>query len=160
MKASRKHAPLLARLLRRTEKQANGCWIWSGCLTWNGYGEIGSGSAAGRTTRTHVAMYRESVGPIPAGLFVCHHCDNRACINPQHLFLGTAAENSADMRAKGRTNGPRGERSASCKLTPPQVLEIRRLATEGLSRSAIGRMFGVSKSSVSGIVTRRKWAHI
>jgi hypothetical protein len=93
------------RLLAMCTYEADGgCWPWTGCKTHNGYGQ---GTFAQKRYVAHRASYEEFVGKIPAGIFVLHRCDNRACIRPDHLFLGTAADNTADMMAKGRHVAPK-----------------------------------------------------
>jgi hypothetical protein len=98
-------------------------------------------------------------GPVPAGLQVCHHCDNRLCVNPAHLFLGTNAENQADCVRKGRQC--RGEDKATAKLTEDDVREIRRLHfEEGHGHRKLARAFGIMHSGVGKILRRELWAHV
>jgi hypothetical protein len=88
-----------------------GCLLWAGAPMGNGYGRIGRGGRKGGSILAHRASWELTYGPIPAGLCVLHRCDNRICVNPSHLFLGTIADNLADMRAKGRQHiGPRRSR--------------------------------------------------
>lgn len=78
------------------------CWLWTGCLSKAGYGRIGAGGVKGGTVYAHRVMWEIHRGPIPKRLFVCHHCDTPACVNPAHLFLGTHRDNMVDMYKKDR----------------------------------------------------------
>jgi len=79
------------------------CWVWTGAMFRKGYGNVRHWNGERWTNRgAHIVTYEAAYGPVPEGLFVCHHCDTPACCRPSHLFTGTQAENLADMTAKGR----------------------------------------------------------
>jgi hypothetical protein len=100
-------------------------------------------------------------GEIGDGLEVCHHCDNPPCVNPDHLFLGTHADNMHDAYSKNRIPPLRGELNGSCVLTVENVSEIRRCYKAGeLNQSQLGRKFGVHNSTIHLIVKRKKWGHV
>lgn len=132
------------------------CWPWKHGLDSNGYGSI---TRKPRVYSTHRVAYTLAVGPIPDGIYVLHRCDNRPCCNPDHLFLGSHADNMADMKSKGRgRSGNKGGAAAhNKKLTQLQVDEIRR-RYPGESQPALGREFGVSASQISRIVTGKRWS--
>ena len=135
-----------------------GCWLWMGDMSSFGYGVARFGSEGRRRVAAHRRAYQFAVGPTPEGLDVCHRCDNRACVNPGHLFLGTRAENLADMVAKGRS--ARGEKHHAAKLTAKQVQEIRRdMAGSGIPFVLAAR-FGVSVATIHDIAERRSWPHV
>lgn len=133
-----------------------GCWEWQGPLRTDGYGRCGN-------TAAHRVAYEIAHGPVPDGLYVCHQCDNPLCCNPDHLWVGTPADNYWDMRNKGRLRAqtPCGEHSPHARLTEADVREIRALyATGDHSQAGLARRYGVRPATISKIVTRRKWKHI
>lgn len=144
------------RILSRIEYDTNGgCWLWRGKRGPKGYG-ITYGKN-GSTTGAHRASYRLYVGEIPEGHQVCHKCDVRECVNPAHLFIGTNAENAADMVAKGRSRDQRGERNNSAKLTAADVIEIRRCLRAGQTGASLAREYRMSEAHIAAIKHGRKW---
>jgi len=150
---------LARRLWRKTDVRcADECWEWRGRITSSGYGQI---SYKAGLIYTHRAAWMVTNGPVPEGKQVCHTCDNRACVNPHHLWIGDHKLNALDMEAKGRSRHPRGEMASKAKLTEPQVLEIRRRWEEDHPRyTALAREFGVTGPTIRAIVERRSWKHI
>lgn len=144
----------------RVRVSRSGCWEWTGVIGRGGYGCI-------RISRGLVGAHRLSFvlfnGGIPPGMFVCHRCDNRKCINPAHLFAGTAGDNWRDCLSKGRANnvvGRFGEANYSAKLTATQVARIREMYRSGhYSQRSLGKLFGIHQTHVSEITRGTKWGH-
>ena len=137
-------------------KGYSACWEWTGTKDYKGYGRI---KVNGRALRAHRVAYELYRKPIPAGMSVLHACDNPACANPSHLFLGTPADNSADMVKKDRQ--AKGEANSSAKLTEADVIAIKkRLAAGGETQRSVAADYGVDQSLISYIKTGRKWRHI
>jgi hypothetical protein len=151
-----KHPERFWDALRWTESD---CWEWTGRLSRRGYGLV---YVDGAYTGAHRWAWTLLNGSIPTGLLVCHHCDNPPCCNPDHLFLGTNADNMAAMQAKGRGRLPRqvfrGEDNACARLTEQQVVAIRQLYRRGGGRQ-LAREYNVSDELISLIVTGKVWAH-
>lgn len=131
------------------------CWIWTAGRFPSGYGAF---SLKGRLYRAHRMAFMLFRGEIPPGLCVCHRCDQPACVNPAHLFLGTNAENSADMVAKHRHAA--GVRNGRAKLTEDDVREIRECIREGDSQRHVAQRFGVSQVLVGLIARRKSWRNV
>jgi len=142
-----------ARILAKSEMTASGCRVWKGWKDPDGYGVIRLDERT--KLRAHRAAYEAAHGPIPPGLIVMHMCDVRACVNPEHLHLGTHADNQADKVRKGRQ--ARGERNGSAKLSAPDVIRIR---SDTRRPPDIARAFGISADQVRLIQKRVKWAHV
>lgn len=145
------------------------CWVWAAAQQ-KGYGVV---KHASRVQGAHRVAWMLMCGPIPSQLFVCHRCDTPTCVRPDHLFLGTNADNVADRNAKGRgacgdASGARlhpeclarGERVGRAKLTASGVVEIRSRYAAGETRAALSREFGVCPPAVNNIVCRKSWRHV
>jgi hypothetical protein len=141
------------RLRARLTPGADGCILWTGTTSPDGYGRIW---VEGRIEGAHRLAYALANGPIPDGAYVLHRCDVRACCNAAHLFLGDHAANMADMDAKGRRASLHGASNPRAKLTPEQVAEIRGL-TGVISQRVLGERFGISKTMVRHIIKGRRW---
>lgn len=140
-----------------SKSDGDGCWNWTAALTADGYGRIGNGS--GKLLKSNRASWMIHFGPIPDGACVCHRCDNRACVRPDHLFLGTQAENVADMMAKKRV--ARGERRGTSWLREHQVIMIRRIYYEGrLNQTEIATLVGTSPDNISRITSGKRWSYL
>lgn len=135
------------------------CWEWTGTKNSDGYGNFGTrrGDGSILTTGCHRASWQFVNGEISAGLGVLHRCDNRACVNPAHLFLGTHAENMADRQAKGRAPNVHGDRNPRAKATWEQVVAIRERAAAGESPMALAKCYGIPRPTVYHIINRRTW---
>lgn len=147
-------ASISERLAARSKKNA-----FTGCIEWTGYAIDGYGSLRidGRQALAHRVSYIESVGPIAPGLCVCHRCDNRRCINPAHLFLGTNRDNIDDMISKGRQRRPCGEKNPRSKITETQAKEI--LFSTSPAKTA-AKSYGLSPGSIRQIRRGDTWRHL
>lgn len=137
---------------------ACGCWPWLGTKGPSGYGIIVAGGRPIRFQLAHRVAYQLHVGPIPPGMFVCHRCDTPECVNPEHLFVGTSAANTADRVRKGRS--AKGEQISTSKLTPQTVREIRERHAQGVGKSQLATEYGVKWACIAKVIDRRSWAHV
>lgn len=140
---------------KRIEK-TDACWNWVGEKDGGGYGRT---RWEGKCHKAHRIAWRLLRGKIPAGLFVLHHCDNRSCCNPEHLYLGTQADNMRDMVERKRRKGIGcGEKNGRSKLTQEQAEAICLLYAAGqMSQQKIANQFGVSQFAVSAIVRNKRY---
>ncbi len=156
------------RFWSKVSKTVDGCWLWTAATRGKtGYGAF---KYEGKVIDAHRMSWELAHGPIPEGLFVCHTCDERLCVNPQHLFLGTSQENALDAVNKGRMKPPayephhkraKGTENSAAILTEEQVVEIReRYKAGGVSSRFLGRVYGVCHTTIQRIVKGRYWAHV
>lgn len=138
----------ISRLLRRITVEESGCWTCSYKLNAYGYATV---KVYGKTVTAHRLMFEAAKGSITSGLLVRHSCDNRRCVNPKHLVLGTDATNMKDAAVKNRM---------AHKLDLPDISEIRRLNIEGFSQVDLGKMFGLHQGTVSKIINRKRRQHV
>jgi hypothetical protein len=124
----------------------SGCWLWTGGVASNGYGMFW---LDGKVDTAPRQSYRMFCGEIVDDLHIMHKCDVKLCVNPDHLSLGTNAENTFDKQKKGR---------AAKKLTPAEVLKMRSMAT--LSKRKLAKQFDVDRRMVQFILRGRNWSHI
>ena len=140
-------------------KKGRKCWEWQGRCENDGYARI-KRKGGGKQVFVHRLSWELANGSIPIGLSVLHKCDNRKCVRPSHLFLGTNTDNMQDMLKKGRANKARGERHGNAKLVEGDVRRIRKLYGAGTTLREIAVEYGVTEMSVSRIVRRLRWAHV
>jgi hypothetical protein len=143
------------------------CWLWIASVQNKGYGVLDTNHSGIRKTHlVHRIAFALANGSIGAGMKILHSCDTPRCCNPGHLFEGTQRDNMRDCVSKGRCRsgrhpGARGEKCWLALLTEQKVRDIRRIyAAGGISQERLGEMFGVKRTTILGVVSRRKWAHV
>ena len=140
----------------------SGCWLWVGTIGNKGYGRFGTGTTKLGTFKSHPAhraSYQVYRGPIPDGMFVCHKCDVRSCVNPDHLFIGTNLDNNRDMVRKGRAKLLKGSSNGFARLNEEQAYLIRHGHPE-LTNKQAAELYDVSVGAVNAVRTNRTWRHI
>lgn len=154
--------PTLEQVFWAGVEKSSGCWVWTGTKVGrDGRHLYGTVTFQRRTYRAHRLSWMLHFGEVPSGMFVCHKCDNPPCVRPDHLFLGTNADNMADMAAKGRAHRNLGPLNVKSKLTPRDVQYIRRTYVRGSSTAgapALAAELGVSSSSVFHVLNRKNYA--
>lgn len=174
----------LDRFMEKIDKASSprGCWLWTAAKSHNGYGFFKESPR--QMTKAHRFAYAQWVAPIPDGLLVCHHCDTPACVNPEHLYVGTQKQNRGDAVDRGRTatglrsgmhTHPearqygkradtsawlRGEQVSLSKVTEQDVREIRRLRSEGIRNDELALRYGVDRHTITSITSGRTWKHV
>jgi len=135
-----------------------GCWNWTAGLLKDGYGSFAFKPFAQSAHRGSWIIHN---GAIPDGMLVCHRCDNRRCVNPDHLFLGTYLDNNHDMIEKCRAIYPCGSKSFWSKLTEKQVLEIRKRHANGdITQRKLAQEYGIGYKAINKIIKRQRWNHV
>ena len=131
------------------------CWNWDTGLTKAGYGQV---MLSGKSRLAHRVAYQLAFGAFDNNLHVLHHCDNRRCCNPNHLFLGTNLDNIKDRVEKNRTVAPKGENCGAHKLTYAEVAEIRQLYALGnTTHRELAQQYNVVHSTIGEIIRRETW---
>lgn len=154
IRSSRKRLAVQQELDGKHTVTPSGCWEWTGGKS-HGYGQMRVHEVWGnKPVYAHRAAAALKYGPIPYGMSVCHKCDNPPCCNPDHLFIGTAADNLGDMKAKGRS--ALGERNGQSVLSDREIELMRDAVANGSTQRAIAKIYGISESHVSTIIRGRK----
>jgi len=140
----------LKRFMQYVERYSpEDCWLWIGCANERGYGWFHAASSSEKNT--HRLIWEHVHGPIAEGQSILHKCDISGCVNPSHLFIGTQSDNMIDAVRKGHR---------PTKLSVEQVVEIKKLLSQGLKHRVIAEKFGVSRGTVSLIHQGRNWTHV
>jgi len=146
-------------------EKTDGCWLWQKSCGGHGYGQFYAERR--KPIATHRFAWTLTNGPIPDGLHVLHHCDNKRCVRPSHLFLGTQSDNMRDMCAKGRhaRHSTRGEDAGTAKLTETAVRDIRRRLVRGTRQAPgntrdLAKQYGVTTQAVCAVASKRTWRHV
>lgn len=137
----------------------DGCWEWTRSVNTDGYAQL---TFDGKTRRASRVVLGLCGTVIPEGMHVLHRCDNRRCVRPGHLFLGTHQDNMDDRGAKGRSRGGSnpGSRHPASKLTELDVLSIRSRVYAGETQRSVSAAFGISNQHISDIIARKVWRHV
>lgn len=151
-------------LLKNCRITENNCWEWTRGKNGQGYGTQRINSNIKNSSKRYT-VHRISKAifhgfDIGSSLCICHHCDNRICFNPEHLFIGTIIDNNLDKEKKGRGNRPKGENHGNAKLTNKDILDIRKMSIEGISHRNIAKKFSVTKTSVGDVLRGKLWKHV
>jgi hypothetical protein len=158
-----RNSPVLSRFWSRVNKRGKQtplgrCWEWVASIGTHGYGQL---SVNGKPVTTHTFSWKIHNGEIEGSKFVLHRCNNKSCVNPRHLYLGTHGDNVRDRTADG--GDPQGERNGMSRLTKTQILEAKRKyipyhRTRGIR--ALARELGVNHSYLGEVIRGRRWKHL
>jgi hypothetical protein len=139
------------------EDPETGCWNWTGATIGKGYGQVQIRSL-GKDKYAHRWAWRFWKGALSDGDVVCHRCDNRMCVNPDHLFVGSRADNQTDMANKDRSLF--GEKNSQTKLTERQVYDMHELVASGAPRAEVAKRFGVRREGLDRIIRGERWRRV
>lgn len=154
----KRNKPPTERFWSQVRIENGSCWEWIGAKDTHGYGHM---SINNRTHRVHRVSYKIFHSEIPNKLHVLHKCDNRNCVNPDHLFLGTNDDNVQDSVTKGRRRGAIGEKNCNSKFVVSDIREIRELhKANSYTPTELASLYSVATSTIHRIVTRKTWSHI
>lgn len=154
----KKKDPYLLFIKKVRVNPLNNCWEWKGYKGKKGYGIFTYSNG----TLAHRFSYLHHKGEIPKDMQVCHHCDNTACVNPEHLWLGTNRDNQIDCIKKGRAyrNSPKGSKNGLSKLLESDVRKIKQMKINKIPEKDIAKQFHISISNVYYITSGRTWKHV
>ena len=150
----------MARRFWAKVEKTDSCWFWTAAIGGRGYGSFGIGgrSPRGRTHPAHRVAWELANGSIPNGLWVLHRCDNKRCVRVDHLYLGTARENSRDAIERGQASGPRGSRNPRAVLTWDLVAELREVYEAGdIGIRELARKYNLKYPTVRQAVKYESW---
>lgn len=150
--------PVSVRIAALTSPEPNtGCWLWAGQVDDHGYAVLKMPRGPGRSGAPR-RVARLVLEPIAPSLCACHRCDNPLCVNPDHLYRGTRADNMHDMARRGRST--RGERSKAAKMSEDGVRWLREQYEGGRTQADLARELGLDQSTVSKAITGDNWGHV
>lgn len=136
------------------------CWEWQACRDIGGYGLFRIGGRRGKTWKAHRFAWVLTFGPIPDGVLVLHHCDNRRCVRPDHLYLGDQVANMRDRLQRNRESYQMGSRTNTAKLTEADIPVIRARLAAGEIPRVIAEDYGVSRAAIAAVKTGLTWSYV
>ncbi len=145
----------IEKMSKKIKIDKNNCWVWQGSLSKSGYGKS---SYQDKSWRSHRLMFYFYNGFVPS--IVMHSCDNRACVNPNHLKEGTHRENMIDMVKKGRSSKPKGTHHSQSRFRDEDIILMRKYYEDGYDLDFISRKYSTHKEYIRQIVNRKRWSHI